>query len=154
MTGRRPHCLTWQMSARDDFLAWVSTELRAAETAVHNGDAGPRRAIWSHTEPVTVLGAARDAVGRGEVDDLFSMLERMFSDCRSYRYDVVAAEVIGDVAYTVGYEHTQATVNGEPRTYTLRATQIYRREDGAWKVVHRHGDTPPDEVAFRPGTSG
>jgi hypothetical protein len=40
---------------------------------------------------VTVFGAARSAVGRSEVDDLFSMLERTFSDCRSYRYDVVAA---------------------------------------------------------------
>jgi hypothetical protein len=56
---------------------------------------------------VTVFGAARSAVGRSEVDDLFSMLERTFSDCRSYRYDVVAAEVMGDVEYTVGYEHTQ-----------------------------------------------
>ena len=142
------------MSVRDDFLAWVGTDLRAAETAVHNGDAGPRRAIWSHTEPVTVFGAARSAVGRREVDDLFSMLERTFSDCRSYRYDVVSAEIIGDVAYTVGYEHTQATVNGEPRTYTLRVTQFYRREGAAWKVVHRHGDTPPDEAAFHSGDSG
>jgi ketosteroid isomerase-like protein len=32
-------------------------------------------------------------------------------------------------------------VNGEPRRYTLRATQVYRREDGEWKVAHRHADT-------------
>jgi ketosteroid isomerase-like protein len=25
--------------------------------------------------------------------------------------------------------------------YTLRATQVYRREDGEWKVAHRHADT-------------
>jgi ketosteroid isomerase-like protein len=49
--------------------------------------------------------------------------------------------VIGDLAYTAGFEHTEATVNGEPRSYTLRATQVYRREDGEWKVVHRHGDS-------------
>lgn len=52
------------------------------------------------------------------------MLEGIFSNCASYNYDMVAADVIGDLAYTVGYEHTQATVNGEARTYTLRATQI------------------------------
>jgi len=45
------------------------------------------------------------------------------------------------MAYTVGFEHTQASVNGEARTYTLRATQVYRREDGEWRVAHRHGDT-------------
>jgi ketosteroid isomerase-like protein len=37
-------------------------------------------------------------------------------------------------------------VNGEPRAYTLRATQVHRREGGEWKVVHRHADTALDEV--------
>jgi ketosteroid isomerase-like protein len=23
----------------------------------------------------------------------------------------------------------------------LRATQVYRREEGEWRVAHRHGDT-------------
>jgi ketosteroid isomerase-like protein len=32
-------------------------------------------------------------------------------------------------------------VNGLPRSYTLRVTQVYRREDGDWKVAHRHADT-------------
>ena len=32
-------------------------------------------------------------------------------------------------------------VDGGPvEPYTLRVTQVYRREDGQWKVVHRHGD--------------
>ena len=133
------------MSERDDFLAWVNSQLKDAETAVHNGDAGPRRAIWSRTEPVTVLGAWKSAVGHPQVDDLFGMLEQSFSDCTSYRFELVAADVIGDMAYTVGYEHTQASINGEPRTYTLRATQIYRREGDDWKVVHRHADALADE---------
>ena len=50
----------------------------------------------------------------------------------------------GDTAYTVGFEHTSASVNGVPRAYTLRATQIYRREGGVWKVAHRHGSAPPE----------
>jgi ketosteroid isomerase-like protein len=134
------------MSERDDFLAWVNSQLKEAEIAVHNGDATPRRAIWSRNEPVTVLGAWKSAVGRSEIDELFSMLEGTFSSCASYNYDIVGADVIGDLAYTVGYEHTQATVNGEARTYTLRATQIYRREGGEWKVVHRHADASPDQA--------
>ena len=32
------------------------------------------------------------------------------------------------------------SVDGAPRTYTLRATQVYRREGGEWKVAHRHAD--------------
>lgn len=141
-----PAALLGWVSERDDFLAWVNSQLRHAETAVHNGDATARRAIWSHTEPLTVFGASKSAVGRSEVDELFGILERSFSDCKSYTFDIVAADVVGDVAYTVCYEHTEATLSGEPRAYTLRATQIYRREAGEWKVVHRHADSPPDQA--------
>jgi ketosteroid isomerase-like protein len=132
------------MADRDDFLAWVDTRLRDAEIALHDGDAAPRLAIWSRQDPVTVLGVWKEANGPDEVRALFAQLEKVFADCRSYSYEVIAADVVGDLAYTVGYEHTQASVDGEPRAYTLRATQIYRREGGEWKVVHRHADSVPD----------
>ena len=135
------------MSERDEFLGWVGSRLKDAETALHNGDAGPRFEIWSTREPVSVLGAWKAATGQEEVCELFRMLEDSFSDCTSYAHDVVAADVSGDMAYTVGYEHTSASINGEPRTYTLRATRVYRREDGEWKVAHRHADTVPEESA-------
>ena len=126
---------------RDDFLAWVKTVLYEAEVALDNGDAGPRRAIWSHKEPVSILGAAGNVYGRPDVDKAFAWLEKSFSDCTSYVFDVQAYDVVGDMAYTAGLEHTSTSMNGEPRTYTLRATQVYRREGGEWKVVHRHADT-------------
>ncbi len=129
------------MSDRDDFLTWVRTELHHAELAIHNGDAAPRRALWSRNEPVSVLGAWRNAFGQQEVDDLFADLAKQFSDCTSYRFELLACDVAGDMAYTAGLEHTSASIDGAPRSYVLRATQIYRREDGAWKVSHRHGDT-------------
>ncbi len=135
------------MGDKDDFLDWVETRLRDAEVALHNGDAAPRLAIWSSNDPVTVLGAWKSAAGRDNVADLFHQLEGTFSDCTSYTLALAAADVVGDLAYTVGYEHTKASVNGEARSYTLRATQIYRREDGEWKVVHRHADTAESTTA-------
>ena len=27
----------------------------------------------------------------------------------------------------------------------MRSTHIYRREEGGWKIVHRHGDNPPPD---------
>jgi ketosteroid isomerase-like protein len=129
------------MSDDNGFLDWVTSALYEAELALHNGDPAPRRAIWSHTEPVSILGAWRNAHGRREVDDLFDSLGRSFSDCTSYTFELLAYDVVGDMAYTAGLEHTSASVDGRPRTYTLRATQVYRREDGEWRVAHRHGDT-------------
>jgi ketosteroid isomerase-like protein len=45
------------------------------------------------------------------------------------------------MAYTAGLEHTTVSINGKPGSYTLRATQVYRREGDEWKVAHRHADT-------------
>jgi ketosteroid isomerase-like protein len=126
---------------RDDFLAWIKTTLYEAELALHNGDAAPRRALWSQNDPVSVLGAWRNAHGQRELDELFTSLAASFSNCTSFALELQAYDVIGDMAYTAGLEHTSASANGEPRTYTLRATQVYRRESGEWKAAHRHGDT-------------
>ena len=129
------------MTDPDDFRTWVESDLYDAELALHNGDAAPRRALWSRNEPVSVLGAWRNAHGQQEINELFTALGTSFSDCTSYAFELQAYDVVGDMAYTAGLEHTSASVDGQPRTYSLRATQVYRREAGEWKVAHRHGDT-------------
>jgi len=129
------------MTDRDDFLNWVKSTLYDAEVALHNGDADKRRAIWSPNEPVSILGAMRNALGQQEVEAIFVYLEKTFSDCTSYSFELQAYDVVGDMAYTAGLEHTSASIDGMPGSYTLRATQVYRREGGDWKVAHRHADT-------------
>jgi ketosteroid isomerase-like protein len=129
------------VSDRDDFVAWTQSWLRGAETALHNGDPAPRLAIWSTREPVSVFGAWRSAVGQEELRDLFHSLADTFSKCTSHVYEIVAADVLGEMAFTAGYERTQVSVNDEPQRYVLRVTQVYRREEGEWKVAHRHADT-------------
>jgi hypothetical protein len=60
-----------------------------------------------------------------------------------YRFELVAAGASGDLAYTVGYEHISFSMDGVPvEPWTLRVTHVYRREDGEWKIVHRHADAP------------
>jgi ketosteroid isomerase-like protein len=137
----RDRCILGGMTDREEFRAWVETALYRAELALHNGDAAPRRALWSRQEPVSVLGAWRNAYGQGELDELFTSLGTSFSDCTSYAFELQAYDVLGDMAYTAGLEHTSTSVDGQPRTYTLRVTQVYRREGGEWRVAHRHGDT-------------
>jgi ketosteroid isomerase-like protein len=142
-TLRRAHHESMS-SSHEEFLTWVKTWLYEAELALHNGDSTLRRALWSRNEPVSVLGAWRNAHGQRELDELFTALSKSFSDCTSYGFELLAYDVVGDMAYTAGLEHTSASVDGQPRTYTLRATQVYRREDGEWRVAHRHGDTVSD----------
>jgi ketosteroid isomerase-like protein len=132
-------------SETERFLDEMVPRQRAAEQAIHNGDAEPRLALWSRTDPVTVFGAKMSTSGWPDVEQMFRKVASWFSDSKEYEFEVIAAGASGDLAYTVGYERNQVKVDGQPRTYTLRVTHVYRREDGQWRIVHRHGDVPPDE---------
>jgi ketosteroid isomerase-like protein len=132
------------MSELDDFLTTTLARQVAAEEAMHNGDPGPRLAMWSTRDPVTLFGAMVSKTGPDDVRPFFRCLASRFSTCTAYRFELVAAGVSGDLAYTVGYEHTATSMDSTPADpYTLRVTHVYRREDGEWKIVHRHGDRPP-----------
>jgi ketosteroid isomerase-like protein len=136
----------------DDFLAATMPRLNEVEIALHNGDAGPRIAMWSHNDPVTVFGAALNRAGWTEIGAIFERLGSSFSNCTSYQNEVVAAGASGDLAYIVAFEHTTASLNGEPpEPYVLRVTTVFRREDGEWKVVHRHADPASATATARAG---
>jgi ketosteroid isomerase-like protein len=140
------------MTELDDFLTTTLARQVKAEEALHNGDPGPRLAMWSTQDPVTVVGAVRSASGWDEVSQLFRWLGAHFSDCTSYRFELVAAGASGDLAYTVGYEHTSVSWDGAPLDpYILRVTHAYRREQGEWKIVHRHADRHGDSLSIDRG---
>jgi ketosteroid isomerase-like protein len=132
----------------DDFLAATMPRLNEAEVALHNGDAGPRIAMWARNDPVTLFGNARSGSGWTEIGPMFEWLGSLFSDCTSYRYEIIAAGASGDLAYIVAFEHTTASINGAPpQPYVLRVTTVFRRENGEWKVVHRHADPASESAA-------
>ena len=138
------------MSETEEFLASVLPRLLGADTALHNGDAAPRKSLWSTTDPVTLFGAAMMTTGWPQIEATFDWLATRFSDCTSFEIEVVAAGVSGDLAYLVAVEHTTASIGGDPPApYSLRVTTIFRREAGAWKVVHRHADPLLDGPSTR-----
>jgi ketosteroid isomerase-like protein len=63
-------------------------------------------------------------------------------DGRATGFEVVAKYVTTELAYVVQIEHLESKVGEreEISPYFLRATMIFRPEDGTWKVVHRHAD--------------
>ena len=103
-----------------------------------------------------MFGAEKSVIGSEEARQVFRWLATRFSDLTDYRVELVAAGASGDLAYTVGYEHITVSMDGGPvAPLTLRVTHLYRREDGEWKIVHRHADSirndqrPPLPLAER-----
>jgi ketosteroid isomerase-like protein len=132
-------------SELEDFLESTISRQVEAEEAIHSGDVEPRMEMWSKQDPVTLFGAWGPCKsGWDEVSRVFRWVASRFSDFRSYDFELVAAGVSGDLAYTVAYERSTGSVDGGPaEPTTLRVTHVYRRENGDWKIVHRHGDHPP-----------
>jgi ketosteroid isomerase-like protein len=131
----------------DDFLADILPTVRAADVAFHNGDPGPRKALWAHDKPVTFFGANLTKSGWDELEPAFESLASKFTHLGGYEVEILGAGVSGDLGYIVAKEHETTTVgSAAPEAYTLRATTIFRRENGRWRQVHRHADPVPDSA--------
>ncbi len=65
-----------------------------------------------------------------------------YRDGEALSFENVSTVVTRDLAYTVEIESYRARVGGaeEITPVAVRVTTVSRREDGAWKVVHRHAD--------------
>lgn len=130
------------MNEVEDFLRNMLPRQIDAERALCSGDAEPRLRLWSKNDPITLLGAfGVQKSGWDELVATFRWVASRFSNCQAYEFDLFAAGASGDLAYTVGFEKVTASTDGGPvEPFVVRVTHGYRREDGEWRIVHRHGD--------------
>ena len=108
-----------------------------------NGDAGSLADIWSHSAAATTLqpGGGRQ-VGWEEVRESWEQIAQMVSAGRIKLRDQLI-QVAGEVAYELGTEQFSMTMAGQSILGERRVTNVYRREDSRWKVVHHHTDLSP-----------
>lgn len=135
------------MSDLDQFLAQVLPRHVAAAEAMHQGDPEPFSDLLARRGPVSLFpGMADHSTGREEVTATFRDVASRLSDCTPLTFELVSADVCGDLGYVVGYEHSRVSINEGPQIPNdLRVTHIYRREDGVWRLVHRHGGGGPSK---------
>jgi ketosteroid isomerase-like protein len=125
-----------------DFDRFLLQRTHAAEAYV-NGDAEPLSAIVARASDATFFGPGGGAVhGAEAVETRYRSDAPMFERGGTTRLEILQATADGDVGYWVGYQHAMARLRGrpDPVPMKLRVTEVFRREDGAWKLVHRHAD--------------
>ena len=138
------------MNQTETFLSETMPRLRQAEVDLHNGDPEPRIRLWSHTDQVTLFGGVMGGSGWAEIEPIFQRLGASFSDCRSYDNQVIAARAGDDLAYTVAYEHTTASIGGGRHRRTCCASprcSPARTVSGRWCTV------TPTRLPHRPPAS-
>jgi ketosteroid isomerase-like protein len=118
----------------DELVSFVE-RCHAAVTQQSQGNPEPFLDPWSRAEDVSIMAAIGGyQTGFPAVRDLLTAASA------TQTFDGWSAENLvtvcdGDLAFTVELEKY-----GRDESMTLRATQIYRRENGEWRVIHRHGD--------------
>jgi len=135
------------MSATDDFQQFVEQVQEAMRQFV-TGNPEPLKALWSHTDDVTVFGGF-GAYERGweEVGHNAEWASTRFRG-GSLTFETLAMGMSGDLAYTIWIEKGEVRVAGreELSPLAIRVTHIYRREEGRWKLIHRHGDAVTEKI--------
>jgi ketosteroid isomerase-like protein len=121
--------------------------LTAALTSVRQGDAEPYTALWSAADDVTLFGAwGPIEQGRDRLADTFRWVVGRFGPEGETIQDIRTIHRSGDLAVTVGFERGPARVDDGPVVeMVIRVTHVLRREDGEWRLVHRHADFPPED---------
>jgi ketosteroid isomerase-like protein len=129
------------VSRDEDFAAFLDLRQRAA-AAFLDGDASAVAALVS-SEPGATFFEPGGAVllGAEKIRERFRRTAQGFSQ-GSYSFQVLHHEVGEALACVVGIQRSTTHVKGrgEPLRLNLRVTEIFRREDGSWKLVHRHAD--------------
>jgi ketosteroid isomerase-like protein len=107
------------------------------------GDANVQKPLWSSRDDVTLSNPlGPPAKGFDEVCQVIDRASVQISEGEGYTYDNIAFVETADLAYEVGIERNRAKLGdaAEKVPISLRVTTIFRREDGEWKIVHRHAD--------------
>ena len=141
---------------RDEGLQQAVDTLYATIEAFAAGDAAPFAALWSQRDDVTVFGGF-GAYERGwtAVGPRLDWAASRFAGGQT-TYEPLAAGSSGDLGYAIGLEGGESQLAGRDdlSPVGLRVTHLFRREDGEWKIIHRHADpitakTAPEAILLR-----
>jgi len=143
-----------QVSPSVKELEEVVQQYHTALDVFVQGRPEPLKALFSRADDVVLANPFGPAV-RGW-DDASATLDyacSRFSDGEAPGFDRKATYVTADLATIFEVENGKVSVGGGPVTaWVLRTTTTFRREDGTWRVVHRHADpisTPSPEGPLR-----
>ena len=132
----------------DPALLRFLDELAEATYQFNVGNPEPYLSLLSPSEELTLMGAAGGMEkGIAQIKPRIEFLTQRrregaaFEENRA-RLEYVSIVVSGDLAYTVQIERRRLSRPGqsEPEDNVIRATHVLRKENGQWRLVHRHAD--------------
>jgi ketosteroid isomerase-like protein len=121
----------------------AAMQFYSALNTMFKGDVSPMIEVWSHAPDVTYLGpqggtlVGWDQVGKAWEEQAALKLG---GQVKPEDMHITAGDKI---AITQNYERGTSYVDGKPVTVDIRATNIFRLEEGKWKMISHHTDIIP-----------
>jgi ketosteroid isomerase-like protein len=121
-----------------------------ASRAFVNGDLVPYERMATHVSPATFFGP--EGGYRNGLDEVTAGYK---SDAATFHppdgdssFEILHMAASDSIAYWVGLQRATARMRGntDAVSMTLRVTEIFRREEGEWKIIHRHVDALASEA--------
>jgi ketosteroid isomerase-like protein len=116
----------------------------AALNALFEGDVSAMAEVWSHADDVTYMGP--DGGFQVGWKDVLSDWEKQAAMKLGGHVEPEGMRIAAgrDVAVTQNFEKgTNTNTGGMPGSVLIRATNVFRKENGSWKMIGHHTDTLP-----------
>ncbi len=105
----------------------------------------------SQSDDATIMGGwGAYEKGWDEVGPRYDWAAARFQESEAkVEVEYLASYVSGDLAYTVAIERSEALIVGQDKAapLELRVTHVFRKENGEWKLLHRHADPLMEKTA-------
>jgi len=128
--------------AGSEWAAFIA-KLEAAEHEFAHGRPAAFKALWSHSDDVSICGAFGGIeTGWKNVGARLDWASSQVSEGTRSREEI-RSTVGGDFAYIVQTEQIRFRVPGrsEQSTVDFRVTMVFRHEPEGWRIIHRHADS-------------
>lgn len=125
-------------------VADASARFYAALNTLFTGDAAPMLQVWSHRDDVTYMGPSGGyQVGWAQVGPLWEQQAKLKLGGRVEPTDS-RTTIGGDLAVVSTVEVGENTnADGKTAQVSIRATNVFRKENGTWKMIGHHTDLLP-----------
>jgi hypothetical protein len=120
-------------------------DLHKANLEMAKGNPAFFKSLWSHRDDVTIFGGAENADSKGwkAVEASLNHAGAIPAGDVSYTYEKVASQEGTTQGYLIQKEHYRFA---DGRKADLHVTILFRKENNAWKIAHRHTDAIASDV--------